>query len=173
MMGPFRAVRSVIGNYFNFSGRAVRSEFWWWSLLQPLVIVAATFSDYQRLAYLDQTDPMALLSLSSTWVLLLTLIPNLSVAIRRLHDGGFSGMWYLLVLIPLVGSILLILFLLKPSQAADNKWGPNPCGDDQAWLEDYARAAAAAAGNATEITQMRREDVSGFYRQRVLGEPTA
>ncbi|ABQ13634.1 DUF805 domain-containing protein [Dichelobacter nodosus] len=57
---------------------------------------------------------------------LVTLIPSISVAIRRLHDIGKSGWWFLLILIPILGWITLFVFYCLDSQAGDNQWGENP-----------------------------------------------
>lgn len=56
------------------------------------------------------------------------LVPSLSVGARRLHDTGRSGWWQLLMLIPLIGAIILIVFLVLDSTPGDNKYGPNPKG---------------------------------------------
>ena len=57
---------------------------------------------------------------------LATFLPTLAVVVRRLHDTGKSGWYYLIGLIPLVGSILLIIALVTDSQPGSNQWGPNP-----------------------------------------------
>lgn len=57
---------------------------------------------------------------------LATIIPSLAVCIRRLHDTGKSGWSLLFVLIPFIGSIILLIFLITDSQPGENKWGPNP-----------------------------------------------
>ena len=54
------------------------------------------------------------------------IIPSIAVAIRRLHDTGRSGWWYLISLIPLIGSIILIVFFCEDSKPGVNQWGPNP-----------------------------------------------
>jgi uncharacterized membrane protein YhaH (DUF805 family) len=55
-------------------------------------------------------------------------IPSLAVCVRRLHDIGRSGWWYLIGLIPVIGWILLIVWFCTDSQPGANKWGPNPKG---------------------------------------------
>ena len=57
---------------------------------------------------------------------LIMLIPSLSLAVRRLHDVGKSGWYYLLGIIPIFGSILLLVYLIEDSNEGDNKYGPNP-----------------------------------------------
>ncbi|HUF51616.1 MAG TPA: DUF805 domain-containing protein [Longimicrobiales bacterium] len=57
---------------------------------------------------------------------LAVLIPGIAVSVRRLHDTGRSGWWLLIGLIPLIGAIVLLVFMLSDSAAGDNQWGPNP-----------------------------------------------
>ena len=103
------ATKLYFMNYVNFSGRSRRSEYWWATLAIGLIggIIGAALPD-----------------LAGIWSLL-TLIPGLSLCIRRLHDIGKSGWWYLFIFVPLVGQILLIIWFCKDS-TEDNEWGPNP-----------------------------------------------
>ncbi len=110
------AVKSVFTNYTNFSGRARRSEFWWYNLC--MIVVQGVLS------FLSQSS--SIFAILSTVVALGCLIPSLAVAVRRLHDIGKSGWYYLFALIPLVGSIILIIWFAKDSQPGDNAYGPNP-----------------------------------------------
>jgi uncharacterized membrane protein YhaH (DUF805 family) len=57
---------------------------------------------------------------------LAVIIPFIALAVRRLHDIGRSGVWYLICLIPLVGSIILLIWLLTDSEQQPNKWGKSP-----------------------------------------------
>jgi uncharacterized membrane protein YhaH (DUF805 family) len=57
---------------------------------------------------------------------LVIFIPGLAVTVRRLHDVGKSGWWYLLAFIPLIGAIILLVWFCTDSQAGTNKWGANP-----------------------------------------------
>ena len=105
----FEAVKLYFVNYANFSGRSRRSEYWWASL---------------GIAILGAVITTVLADLSWIWTLV-TLVPGISICVRRLHDIGKSGWWYLINLIPLVGQILMIIWFCKDS-APDNQWGPNP-----------------------------------------------
>jgi uncharacterized membrane protein YhaH (DUF805 family) len=107
----------VLGNYATFSGRARRSEYWWFALANVIVNVALNIVG-------SLGD--ALSSLAGVAVLVYglgTLIPSLAVAARRLHDTGRSGWMMLLALIPLVGLIILIVFLASDSAKGSNKYG--------------------------------------------------
>ncbi len=117
------AVKSVYSNYFNFQGRARRSEYWWFYLFA--VIVAVVFNVIAVMG-----DALTMVgSVLYMIFLIASIIPQLAVSVRRLHDTGRSGWWLLISLIPLVGAIVLIIFLVGDSQAGENKYGPNPKED--------------------------------------------
>lgn len=65
-------------------------------------------------------------TLLTTLYSLAVLLPSLSVAVRRLHDTGRSGWWLFIALIPIIGAIILLVFMCLDSQPGDNKYGPNP-----------------------------------------------
>ena len=114
-MGFTAAVSHVLSNYAGFSGRARRSEYWWFSLFGFLVgLVAAVLDGALSLGFLY---PLAVLAL---------LLPSLAVGVRRLHDTGRSGWWMLLGLVPLVGAIVLLVFFVQDSDAGTNAHGPSP-----------------------------------------------
>ncbi len=105
-IGFGQAYRLFFKNYFNFKGRATRSEFWWVFIFNLL------------LTYVINLIPVmgALLSLG-------IIIPGIALSVRRLHDTGKSWVYLLISLIPIVGAILLIVQYCKDSDG-DNKWGP-------------------------------------------------
>ena len=108
----------LVDKYATFSGRATRSEYWYvvlfGYLLALLIVLLGMMVD----------SPELIIGLSSVLSLIL-LVPGLAVCIRRLHDTGRSGWWYLLVLIPYIGAIaLLVIFCLKSDE--DNKYGTKP-----------------------------------------------
>jgi uncharacterized membrane protein YhaH (DUF805 family) len=109
------AVRSVLTQYATFSGRARRSEYWWFYLAYVIASVAASIID-------------GILGVMVLGVILALglLIPSLAVSVRRLHDIGKSGWWLLIGLIPLVGVIVLLVFACQDSQPGTNQWGPSP-----------------------------------------------
>ena len=109
------AVRTVLlQKYVNFSGRAMRSEYWWYVLF--VVIVAVV------LAIIDNLVIGASL-LGSIWSLA-TLLPSLGVSVRRLHDLDKSGWWLLLGFIPLIGALVLLYWFCLPGTPGDNRFGP-------------------------------------------------
>ncbi|TFV46844.1 DUF805 domain-containing protein [Blastococcus sp. TF02A-35] len=109
------AVRSVLTQYAGFSGRARRSEYWWFALFSFGVSVLAS-----------AIDAMIGASVVSLIVSLGLLIPSLAVGVRRLHDTNRSGWWLLIALVPLVGAIVLIVFFCTDSERGPNQWGPSP-----------------------------------------------
>lgn len=115
------AVSKAFSNYANFSGRARRSEFWWFYLFNILASIAAILLDNA----LGITFDMSLQGPISLLVGLFLLLPNLGLAIRRLHDVGKSGWWWLIGLIPIVGPIVLLVYFASDSEPNDNQYGPS------------------------------------------------
>ena len=122
------AVRTVLSKYADFSGRARRSEYWYWTL--------ATFIADIVLSIVDVALGTSLLVLLFG---LAVLLPGLAVGVRRLHDTGRSGWWLLIALIPLVGVILLTVWFCTDSTPGDNAYGPSPKGGQ---LLGYGQAPA-------------------------------
>jgi uncharacterized membrane protein YhaH (DUF805 family) len=104
-------------NWNNFSGRTRRSGYWYTVLAN--IIVAVVFGILTSIA--------GIFGILSTLYSLAFLVPGLALTIRRLHDAGKSGWWLLIYLVPLVGWILLLVWLCTDS-VPDNQWGPNPKG---------------------------------------------
>ena len=117
------AIQSGFSNYVNFSGRAQRSAFWYWILFVWLAGIAASILD----AAVFGSD--SLYPLSSIFTLG-TFLPNIAVAARRLHDTGRSGWWQLLWLLPIIGFIILLIWLIQQGEAGTNQYGPNPLGGE-------------------------------------------
>ena len=111
------AVKSGFDHYTKFDGRAARPAFWWWFLFTILVAIGANI--------IDSIIGIPLLSIVISIGLIL---PNISVAIRRLHDTDRSGWWILIGFVPLIGFIVLLIFYLEKSNPGDNKYGPDPQG---------------------------------------------
>lgn len=110
------AVRRCLAQYATFSGRSRRSEYWWFALFFALVyfvgvLIDASVSDSSSLGGL---------------LLLAFLLPMIAVTVRRLHDTGRSGWHCLLVLVPLVGSLVLIVFCAEDGGAGTNAYGVSP-----------------------------------------------
>ena len=114
----------VLRKYAVFTGRARRKEYWYYFLINFLIITVLLIID-NMLGTLEHEAGMGLLS---GIYALAVLIPGIAVAVRRLHDTDRVGWWVLIALIPIVGPIILIFFLIQDSAAGDNRFGPNPKG---------------------------------------------
>jgi len=104
------AIKICFNKYADFNGRAKRPEFWWYTLFIFLVSIATRI-----------VGESAALLLS-----LATLLPSLAVGARRLHDTNRSGWYQLLWIVPLVGWIIMIIFLAERGEGADNRYGSPP-----------------------------------------------
>lgn len=100
--------------YIDFTGRARRSEYWWFALFSFIVQVVVSAIDRGMGS-----------QILGGLVSLALLAPSLAVAVRRLHDTGRSGWWLLLVLLPIIGWIVLLVFYVQDSQGP-NAYGPSP-----------------------------------------------
>lgn len=100
--------------YADFTGRARRQEYWMFILFYFIVSII--------LGIVDGVLGLQILGLLFS---LASLVPSLAIGARRLHDTGRSGWWQLLYLIPLIGLIIMIVFLVQDSHP-DNEYGPNP-----------------------------------------------
>jgi len=109
------AIRSVLTQYATFSGRARRSEYWWFVLASFIANVLASV--------IDSLVGFPVLGLVLGLGL---LVPSLAVGVRRLHDTGRSGWWLLIALVPFVGAIVLIVFACQDSRPGTNRFGPSP-----------------------------------------------
>ena len=140
-MNFWQAVASGFSNYVKFSGRASRSEYWYWVLFVSIVGVVATLLDGAIVHH--RHGPIARL-----WELV-TVLPGLALAVRRLHDTSHGGWWLLvigglmavmalilfafgLVVVPvtamLIGLATLIFLFCQPGTPGANKFGPDPFG---------------------------------------------
>ncbi len=112
------AVDAGYGRYLDFSGRSSRHEFWFFTLFLFIALFVCGLLDIS-LGF-KEAGPLQVL------VLITTLVPSISVSVRRLHDIGRSGWWYLLAFIPFVGWIVLIYWCCQPSEQATNTYGNSP-----------------------------------------------
>jgi uncharacterized membrane protein YhaH (DUF805 family) len=116
------AVRTCLQQkYVDFSGRARRSEYWYFFLFTIIVGFVAGIID----SILGTRGTAGGTGLVGAVTSLALLLPGLGVAVRRLHDTGRSGWWLLIGLIPIVGAIVLLVFFVQDSHP-DNQYGPNP-----------------------------------------------
>ena len=112
----------VLKNYATFSGRARRKEYWMFFLISALISIVLTLLDILLGTYSVEYEAGLFSGLYS----LLILLPSIAVVVRRLHDTDRSGWWILISLIPLVGVIVLFVFMCLDSQSGTNRFGANP-----------------------------------------------
>jgi len=114
----------VLRNYATFSGRAQRAEYWIFTLINTFIYVALLILDV--VAGTAGEDAAAGLGVISMLYCLAVLLPCLALFIRRLHDTNKSGWWFWLCLIPFLGGLILLIFMVTDSTPGDNDYGPNP-----------------------------------------------
>ncbi len=116
-----QAFINVFKNYANFKGRSGRGEYWWWALLSLIIstaIIAISLAFDLPVEYLPYV--------TMPWSLA-TLLPNLAVGVRRLHDTGRSAWVFFLLYIGsilFVPGIVLLVFLAQKGEPMQNKYGP-------------------------------------------------
>lgn len=118
-MGFAEAITSGFGSMTKFSGRASRSEFWYWILFVAILEVVSYF-----LGGLLGRNDNTLVGLIFNLIAVVLILATLAVGCRRLHDTGKTGWLQLLLIIPCVGHIILIFLWLPASHPGDNQYGP-------------------------------------------------
>jgi len=105
------SVEVCLTKYADFTGRARRSEYWWFALFSSLASLLASW----------------FVGDAASWIVSLALlIPQLAAGVRRLHDTNRSGAYLFFILIPIVGAILLIVWFVTERDRTDNYYGPAP-----------------------------------------------
>ena len=118
------AVRTCFAKYVTFSGRARRAEYWYFVLFTFLGSAIAGIIDS---AIFGRTMPDA--TLLGGIFSIATFLPGLSALVRRLHDTGRSGWWWWIILIPLIGVLVLLYWLIQPGKTGTNDYGLDPISD--------------------------------------------
>ena len=118
-------VEKCFADYCNFSGRASRKEYWYFFLFNTII------SNFLGILYAFAFSVRSYVLLFIFFCLaivytLVVLLPSIAVSVRRLHDTGKSATWLFIVLIPLVGFIWLLMFMLEPGMEGDNRYGIDP-----------------------------------------------
>ena len=159
------AVRACFSKYATFSGRASRSEYWWfmlWTVLMQFLlgfigafvisfVMAATGSggvEAEELGLLVGNGLAGVFNLA-------VFLPTLAVHARRLHDTGHSGWWFLLYF-TLIGGIVVFIWLVSKGDDGDNQYGAASTGADAgAPLADAQGAAAGTGLNAADLMKLK------------------
>ncbi|MGE4314100.1 MAG: DUF805 domain-containing protein [Pseudobdellovibrionaceae bacterium] len=116
------SVKCGFSIYVTFSGRASRSEYWWWFLFNILVAIGAGILDaaFFGTSAAQTTGPLGALTT------LALFLPSIAVFIRRLHDRDKSGWWFLFLFVPLIGFIVLMIWMIMPGTDGPNRFGVEP-----------------------------------------------
>ncbi|WP_201832419.1 DUF805 domain-containing protein [Microvirga zambiensis] len=112
-----QAVKTCLNKYATFSGRAQRSEYWYFFLFTAAVNIVASVLDA---AVFGDTPVFYLIAT------LALILPSVAAGIRRLHDTDKSGWWLLISLVPVIGIIVLIVFFCQRGTVGANRFGPDP-----------------------------------------------
>lgn len=115
------AIQRAFNKYCCFTGRASRSEYWWFYLFVLIVSWGLGIIG----AIIFGTDSYATYGILWAWYLIV-LLPSFGLMFRRLHDTGRSGWNWCWSFLPLIGTIILLVYLCQDSQMVDNKYGPVP-----------------------------------------------
>ena len=155
-MNPMEAVASGFRNYINFSGRAGRSEFWWFFLFTFVSTILVVFIPFIGWLYA-----------------LAMLLPTLAATVRRLHDLDQSGWWAIVWFLPFVNWLLLI-YLAFPGAPGPNRYGPDPLQQQWVWPgqsstqpppDQSCQPAPPTVGQNTRLANLSATDVRGFCTQ--------
>jgi len=107
------SLSTCLKKYFVFEGRASRSEYWWFQLIvTPSYFISTVLENEISYIFLGIT--------------IFTLIPAISAGVRRLHDTNRSGFFLLISLIPFIGGLVLLFFLIPEGTKGKNRFGPDP-----------------------------------------------
>ena len=120
------SIKTCFNKYATFSGRASRSEYWFFVLFGILGGIVALIIDVMILGYSIESEYTPINSIFS----LVLIIPTIAAACRRLHDVNKSGWWYLLIF-TIIGSIPILYWFVQKGDEADNRFGPDPLAELQ------------------------------------------
>ena len=109
------SITTCFKKYFVIQGRASKSEFWWFQLLWTVSFFIAI--------NLQESEPVLFFSIG---IIIIIYIPLFTVGVRRLHDTGKSGFYYFWSLVPFIGSLIVLAFMLGDGTKGRNQYGENP-----------------------------------------------
>ena len=116
--GFIDAIKKGFRGYVVWNARSTRSEYWWWSLFAVIVAIVASVID----TAIFSSDMTMGIGPVGGIVTLALFLPGLSVWIRRLHDTDRTGWWVWIMLIPILGAIVSLIFVLLPSKMGPTRW---------------------------------------------------
>ena len=141
-----QAVITCFQKYLTIEGRAPRSEYWYFFLFYILVNFALGPIDTTLFGG-GYAAPLA------TIFMLIVFLPFTMVAIRRLHDRDMSGWWLLLMLVPVIGSLALLVLYVLPGTPGPNRFGPDPLGNNTGWPDDQGDDATYTQSSIPRVNR--------------------
>jgi len=122
-----RALRSFWKRYRDLRGRSRRSEYWFIQLFLVVTNIAVAIIDLALMGWdVDRFIANGGGGIVGLVWILVTIVPAVTVLVRRLHDTGKSGWWALVGFLPLVGAVVLLVFTVTDSSPGENKFGLSP-----------------------------------------------
>ncbi len=120
----------MLKNYANFTGRARRAEYWYFALMNFILIIP--FYVIGLIGILNDNTTLSVMGMGLYGIVVLaTIVPTLAVSARRLHDINKSGWFYLFVFIPLIGGILILVWFFTDGDRFTNNYGSDPKNQDE------------------------------------------
>jgi len=141
-----QAVRSCFSKFATFQGRAQRSEFWYFALFTNASYYLLVAAEYVIFGLGDNLPAIA-----SPIFTLIVFIPTIAVSVRRLHDLDRTGWWWWRWLIPIIGWIVLLVWMISKGSDGDNAYGPDPLGG-------WADIGEVQSTHASSIPHVSRDD---------------
>lgn len=108
-------------HYLDLNERASRREFWWYQFVVMVILIGSGL-----LSFILSDTPQDVMPVIYATIILVLLCPSYSVLVRRLHDTGRSGWWGILILLPVIGWLVLFVFMVRKSQECENRFGSPP-----------------------------------------------
>ena len=139
--------------YAVFDGRASRAEYWSFFVINLIVTLVLIVADVG----MDQLNPEFGVGFLSGIYILFQTLPSIAICVRRLHDSGRSGWWFMVGFIALIGTLILLILLLLKSQTGPNRYGPNP-RDERNRTREVPSIDPKQTGDASYLDLKNRRD---------------
>lgn len=148
--------------FAQFDGRSRRAEYWYFTLFNFLIFFVFFLGFLLGVALASQRGPSSDVGVGIIYFCaglhilygFVILIPSIAVTVRRLHDTGRSGLWFLFNFIPF-GPIVLLIFLVQDSEPGTNDYGPNPKYDEDAYGDSYSERTSTDDWRSEERRPLR------------------
>jgi uncharacterized membrane protein YhaH (DUF805 family) len=157
----------VLSNYVGFSGRSRRKEFWIFNLINTSFAIFLTIIDISLFNH-DPMNPASIAILSSIYFFAVAL-PSFAVMERRLHDTDRSAWWMLLLFLPIIGAIILIVFLSQDGTPGDNRFGSNPKENEALYLENRENLNIQITKNKNDLESQLKQ-AKKFFDQGLISQ---